>query len=90
MLNLGWIYFEMDQLKQAQKIYERARQINPTAEVYHRLSLVLLKQGKDTEAARLSELAATMAPENPEIQGLVFYFLDFCLVFIIGCKQATL
>ena len=68
LLNLGWIYFEMDHLKQAQKIYERAKSIKPTAEVYHRLALVLLKQGKETEASRLSELAASMAPENPEIQ----------------------
>ena len=30
--------------------------------------MVLLKQGKESEASRLSELAASMAPENPEIQ----------------------
>ena len=40
LINLGWIYFELGSLKEAEKIYLQALKVNPIADVYNKLGLI--------------------------------------------------
>ena len=61
LINLGWIYFELGSLKEAEKIYLQALKVNPIADVYNKLGLVSLKPTNNS--FKYHKLSALSLPE---------------------------
>jgi len=64
MDSLGWAYFRMNQLAQAQKWLEEAYRRLPDAEIAAHLGEVLWAQGRTLEAQRIWAEAHQRAPQN--------------------------
>lgn len=68
LINLGWIYFELGSLKEAEKIYLQALKVNPIADVYNKLGNLELKKGNKIAAKRYHDLAAELDDGNLEFK----------------------
>lgn len=64
--NLGWAYYNMDRLQEAEESFKVVLQLDPKiASAYYHLGLVLVKAGRREEARGAFRQARELGPETP-------------------------
>ena len=63
--SMGWAYYRLDELEQAEAYLRRAYALLPDAEIGAHLGEVLWQQGKQDEARQIWQQAQELNPEHP-------------------------